>query len=153
MHNMYTRPKRARVAMSADAVPAWKRTMSERTRGQFQKTRHGVWERRAAYAPALAKALAVAYKLGDPFPSHFDFVDGAYALHEPRALAEARPAQKKKSAFLEGVLAAMVADGQMDRFAALALGLATAGKVPHWSLYDVTPSSSHDYFSETDDDD
>ena len=151
---MYTRhTKQTRVAMSADAVPAWKRTMSEKTREQFQRTRYEVWKRRTAYAPAMAKTLAMAYKLGDPFPSHFDFVDGTYALHEPRALAQARPAQRKKPAFLEGVLGAMIADGQMDRFAALALGLATAQKVPHWSQYDVDPSSSHDYFSETDDED
>lgn len=149
---MYTRPK-TRVAMSADAVPAWKRTMTQRTREQFLRTRHEVWKRRAAYAPAMAKALAVAYQMGDPFPSHFDFVDGKYALHEPRALAAARPAQKRKAAFLEGVLSAMIADGQMDRFAALVLGLATAEKVPHWSAYDAPSPPDDDYFSETDDED
>lgn len=81
-----------------------------------------------------AKQLAVAYKQGDPFPSHFVWSGKGYVLEEPELFKLATKKQRKSKEFLEGVLMGIVADHAWDRLTTLIVGLTTAGKiVTHWS--------------------
>ena len=145
----YVRARDAR-GVTPDKPAAFRKTLSTGAEKTFLAARAAVWARRAAYVPALAGHMAALYKAGlQMFPSHFEFHGRAYVLFEPAVLQQARAADKKNPAFLQGVLAQLVADGRQDRLALLALGLATAQKVPHWVNYGGDDDSSA--WSETDD--
>lgn len=147
----YVRARDAR-GVTPDKPAAFRKTLSTGAEKTFLAARAAVWARRAAYVPALAGHMAALYKAGlHMFPSHFEFHGRAYELVEPAALQKASKTDKKKPAFLKGLLAQLVADGRQDRLALLALGLVTAGKVPHWANYGGDDDGSA--WSETDDED
>lgn len=135
-----------RISVSVDESPRkWKKHLSETELAQFVATRHSIWSRVPSYVPALAEAIATAYKLGDPFPSHYDFGEHAFTLEMPKAFAELK---RKTPNAIKDFLWGMVKRGEMDRFGMLVVGLAMAGKVPHWSGY-VDGKPPHDAWSET----
>ena len=133
----YVRARDARHGVTPDKPAAFRKTLATGAEQAFLAARAAVWARRAAYAGL------------DMFPSHFEFHGRAYVLLEPAVLQLASAADKKKPVFLKGVLAQLVADGKQDRLALLALGLATAQKVPHWAEYGGDDDGSA--WSETDD--
>ena len=103
----------------------------------FNSARAAIVRRAMRLCGIAAKQLAVAYKIGDPFPSHFVWNERAYLLDVPDVLREATKRQCKNKDFLEGVFASIVADREWDRFATLIIGLTTAQKiVTHWSEVD-----------------
>lgn len=106
----------------------------ERGLDTFESARSAIKKRATRLSVIVSKQLAAAYKGGDPFPAHFVWSGKAYQLDEPDVLRTATKAQRKKSAFLEGVFSAIVADHEWDRFATLVIGLTVAQKVvTHWS--------------------
>jgi hypothetical protein len=136
--------------VTPDKPAAFRRTLADER--AFLAARAAIWARREEYVPALAASMAALHRAGlSLFPSHFEFQGRAYTLLEPAALQRARAAEKKQAAFHKGMLAQLVADGRQDRLALLALGLATAQKVPHWTGYGGDDGGSA--WSETDDED
>lgn len=154
MPSPYTRKgtsaSRAVIHADVDRPNRWKKHLSKTQLAQFTDIRLAVWKRLPAYLPALANAIAAAERTGVAiFPSHYDFAGHSFELRMPRVLAAATPRQRKSSAFIQGVLANMIADGQMDRIATLVIGLASAGKVPHWAMFAAVDEGLPDTWSET----
>ena len=88
-----------------------------------------------------ARQLACAYKLGDPFPSHFQYAGKSYNLNEPEWLQNASKRNKKSAAWIHQEFQNMTRqsdDGQSDeinwlRFTTLLIGITFAGKITtHW---------------------
>jgi hypothetical protein len=148
MSSSYTR-RRAPIVVSSDRPVLFKRALRSSS-DRFATDRRLVWNRQRDYLPAVANALANAYKLGlAPFPSHFEYDGVAFTLEEPAALAAASKTDRKNASWHAGVLAALAADGSRDRLAVLCIGLATAGKIPHWVEYDDYADLSDAAFSES----
>jgi hypothetical protein len=129
--------RREYVPVSSDDAREWKRHMDEshdRGLAAFDSARSAILKRADRLCQVAAKQLAVAYKAGNPFPSHFVWDGRGYELTEPAVLATATTAQRKSKDFLEGFLSTLVSDREWDRFATLVIGLTTAGKIAtHWS--------------------
>lgn len=134
MSEMYSRRANT-IHVDADHPMTFKRSLS--TKGSveaFQRDRRIIWNRTTEYLPHIASFIATSYKLGtDIFPSHYDYEGKAYELTEPKVLRSAKRPDRKKKAFIQGVLQSIVADGRRDKLAVLIVGLVHAQKVPHWA--------------------
>lgn len=131
---MYSR-KASAIVVDADHPMTFKKTLSSaRSLDSFKRDRRFIWNRCEEYLPNVAGAIAASYKVGnDMFPSHYDYEGTSYTLSEPKVLRDAKRADRKKKAFVEGVLQSIVADGRRDKLGVLILGLVHAQKVPHWA--------------------
>jgi len=129
--------RQSNTPISVDDVREWKMHMeqhSPRGLNDFEMARGVIVKRKEQLCGVVAKQLAIAYKSGDPFPSHFVWGWIGYELVQPDALSEATKRQHKSKDFLEGFCRGIVADHEWDRFVTLVIGLTTAGKiVTHWS--------------------
>mgnify|MGYP001327813615 CR=1 FL=1 len=138
--------------VNSDSPKTFKQHLTTKTlKNNFNSDRRMIWYRTEEYIPDVSKSMATAYKLGiDLFPSHFDYSTKSFEIHEPKVLRDAKKAKKKQAAFIEGVLNAIVSDGQMDRLAVLIIGLANSQKIPHWVGYQSDVGLADTAFSETD---
>ena len=100
----------------------------------FNATKRVLQARHQAVCLVYPKQLASAYKLGDPFPSHFMFAGSAYTLDPPVWLLRATRLERKNEGFMLRSLEEMIRLAQWDALTALVIGLCTAGKLPtHWA--------------------
>ena len=148
-----------RTLYRADAPSVFKHALREKEKGNaFASARQVIWRRRAALSAVVSHTLATQFKMDlAPFPSHFVFHDVAFTMEEPDFLSSCSKREKKSPAYVKGAIDAYLAQGRMDFFASLVIGLSTAQKIPaesHWALLDDPAlDEDSDPFSDTDMDD
>ena len=106
----------------------------------FDKARDAIWKRTDSYIPQMSRSIATAFKMGDPFPTHFEFGGRRFQLLLPRGMMKRPKANKHVSGFVIDMLTNMLNEGERDGLALLAIALSTAGKIPHWS---TVPENMH----------
>lgn len=124
-----------------DDVDAWIKCMeAANTDGlrSFVMARGAILARKEQLLRIAPAELALAYKLGDPFPAHFQWGVQSYELPEPKELCSIRKALKKKPEHLENFMRCT----DDSTFVMLLVGLTTASKLTtHWvELQDRSPA-------------
>lgn len=96
----------------------------------FLTTCRVIAARKGGLCQVAAREIATAYKLGDPFPCHFQWEGKGYILREPAVLTRLSNGKKKQSGAVQTALAEM----DDDTFARLIVALTQAQKITtHWS--------------------
>ena len=147
-----------RTPYCADAPSVFKNALRAKDKGEgFASARQVIWRRRAALSAVVSHTIATQFKMDlNPFPSHFVFHGVAFAMVEPDFLSNCSRREKKSPTYVKGAIDAYLAQGRMDFFASLVIGLSTAQKIPaesHWALLDDPAlDENSEPFSETDTD-